>query len=118
MKFFFPLKVIKVVLPLLFRLSCKVGRHFAFVGFWGVLFLLLGHQLLWAQLRTDLSPKAASPINQETLPRVKTNDPYGVHSRHLIYFEDTLASCLLKYTASPDFNSKDPVSLNDLGYIY
>ena len=73
---------------------------------------------LGAQVQTDGSSQAAAPISKETLPKVKTTDPYLAHRRHSFYFADTLASVLLKFTMSPGFNAKDPSSLNDLGYIY
>src|SRR5579883_1392263 len=73
---------------------------------------------LFAQVSTDNSPKSVSPLTTESLPKVKPADPFVAHSHHSFYFQDTLASVLLKYTSSPDFNPKDPVSVNDLGYIY
>jgi len=73
---------------------------------------------VFAQVGTDNSPKSVSPLTTESLPKVKTADPFLAHSHHSFYFKDTLASVLLKYSTSPDFNAKDPVCLNDLGYIY
>ena len=97
-------------------------------GFLGVLgdlggsnfFLLLCFlpTLVFAQVGTDNSSKAISPLTTESLPKVKPTDPFVAHSHHSFYFKDTLASVLFKYTSSADFNPKDPVSLNDLGYIY
>ncbi len=75
-------------------------------------------ETLWAQLKTEFSNKGGPLSSPENLPRVKTADPYTAHTRHSFYFQDTLASVILKFTMSPGFSPRDPSSLNDLGYIY
>ncbi|HTC22051.1 MAG TPA: tetratricopeptide repeat protein, partial [bacterium] len=72
----------------------------------------------FAQVAGDSSAQSISPLTKDNLPKVKTSDPFVAHTQHSFYFQDTLASVLLKFTNSADFNAQDPASINDLGYIY
>ena len=98
-----PERVLRVALPMLLPLFLT-----------GLFFTPLAQ----AQVSAGFSPKAAAPVGKGELPKVKASDPYLLHSHHSFFFKDTLSSVLLKFTTNKDFNAKDPVSINDLGYIY
>ena len=84
----------------------------------GIFFFVVLPLVSLAKVDSDNSSKSISPLAKENLPSVKPADPFLAHTQHSFYFKDNLAAALVKFTRSPDFNLKDPVSLNDLGYIY
>ncbi len=70
------------------------------------------------QIQGDPGKSLAPPLGPGDTPKIKAAEAEGTHSSRLYYFQDNLESALMKYTHQAEFNAKDPVSLNDLGYLY
>ena|GEM_PF-2342852 len=81
-----------------------------------ILFLSAGPAL--GQIQGDIGKSAVPALGPGGAPKIKTAEAKGAHSSRLVYFQDNMESALMKYTTQPEFNAKDPVSLNDLGYLY
>ncbi len=88
-----------------------------FLSIWIIFFSTLVTSA-FGQVAVDVAGPSSANVPDGSLPKTEISEPKDRHSNHLFYFQDTLESVLLKYTNSPDFNPKDPSSLNDLGYIY
>ncbi|HUO58672.1 MAG TPA: tetratricopeptide repeat protein [bacterium] len=95
-----------------------MSRRVGFGAFFPLLLFIASLGAAPSKAQSGFSPKAAAPVGKGEIPKVKTSDPYVVHSHHSFYFQDTLAAVLLKFTTSRGFNAKDPACVNDLGYIY
>lgn len=80
--------------------------------------------ILWAagpclgQIQGDNGQSTAPALSPGGTPKVKAAESEGTHSSRLYYFQDNLESALMKYTSQAEFNAKDPLSLNDLGFLY